>query len=231
VIPEIREDVLRRGITRLCHFTPARNIAHILTGKTGVLASKHLSSNEREVFNPTDVQRLDGFPDHVSCSIEYPNGWYFRKARAKEHLFEDWAVILFTRDWLWKRGTKFSQRNAAAGRGRGVSAGIEAFAELFAPKVVGAYGNLYVRGARHPDWLPTDEQAEVLVEDAIALADITGIAVASLSQARREASRMRLLRQSHPPLIVAPVLFDASRLSTLIRQGKRPEEVEYVSDD
>ena len=47
---------------------------HIKAGKTGVLASKHLSVDEREVFNPTDVERLDGYPDHVSCSIEYPNG-------------------------------------------------------------------------------------------------------------------------------------------------------------
>jgi hypothetical protein len=231
LIQEIKDDIVRRGITRLCHFTPARNLAHILAGKTGVLASKHLSVDEREVFNPTDVERLDGYPDHVSCSIEYPNGWYFRKARAKERLFEDWVVILIKREWLWQRGTKFSRRNAAAGRGAGVGGGFAAFSEMFAPQVVGAYGKLFVRDSRHPGWLPTDEQAETLVQDTISLTDIIGIAVASESQAKRESARMRLLRQSHPALVVAPALFDANRLSSLIRQGRRPEEVEYVSGD
>lgn len=230
MIMEIRDEVRGRGITRLCHFTPSRNVGHILTGRKGVLASKHLSSGEREVFNPTDVTRLDGLPDHISCSIEYPNGWYFRRAREKERLFEDWVVLFLKPDRLWIPATRFCQRNAAAGGGVGVSAGSAAFAELFSPRVVGAYGKLFVRSPRHPAWLPTDEQAEVLILDAIALDDITGIAVASVSQAKREDARFRLLRQSHPALIVAPILFHTNRLSVLIRDGQRPEEVEYVSD-
>jgi hypothetical protein len=190
-----------------------------------------LSADDREVFNPTDVQRLDGFPDHISCSIEYPNGWYFRRARDNDRLFQEWVVLLLKPDRLWLTGTKFARRNAAADGGKGVAAGVIAYMALFSSRVQGARGKLFVRNHGHPSWLPTDEQAEVLVPDGIGLDEITGIVVASDSQAKREATRARLLCQSRPRLVIAPALFDAYRLSALIRQGQRPEELEYHNDD
>ena len=116
VMNGIRERARRRGITRLCHFTPSRNLAHIASDSNGLLASRHLQDDEAAIFNPTDKVRLDGYPGHVCCSIQYPNAWYFRKARDNERLFPDWVVLLIDVRYLWQAGTKFCPRNAAAPR-------------------------------------------------------------------------------------------------------------------
>ena len=162
-IASIRVSAARRGITRLCHFTPSRNLGHIAANLQGVLAARHLAEDEKAVFNPTDLRRLDGLPDHVSCSIQYPNAWYFRTARGQEQLFRDWVVLLVDSHYLWRTGTKFCPRNAAAEHGRLIEEGAAAFEALFADTVEGV--NTYGRGPDHPAFLPTDEQAEVLIPD------------------------------------------------------------------
>ena len=175
-IDPIRMSVHRRGITRLCHFTPSRNLAHIANDPRGVLATRHLKADEQTLFNPTDIERLDGYPDHVCCSIQYPNAWYFKRARDNEILFRDWVVLLIGPHYLWRIGTKFCPRNAAADRGRLISEGVEAFDALFADVVEGARS--YRRGPNHPGCLPTDEQAEVLIPDRIRRGDMQGVVVA-----------------------------------------------------
>ena len=117
-ISPIRKEAERRGITRLCHFTPSRNLGHIVEDPTGILASQYLQEDEKAVFNPTDSERLDGLPKHVCCSIQYPNAWYFRTARSQERLFRDWVVVFIRAHYLWRTGTKFCPRNAAASHGR-----------------------------------------------------------------------------------------------------------------
>ena len=52
----IQANAMRRGITRLCHFTPSRNLGHIAEDRAGILASKHLGEDEKAVFNPTDLR-------------------------------------------------------------------------------------------------------------------------------------------------------------------------------
>ena len=221
----IRERVARRGITRLCHFTPSRNLAHIVSGSHGILAARHLSEDEAETFNPTDRRRLDGYPDHVCCSIQYPNTWNFSKKRLEERLFRDWVVVLIDARYLWELGTKFCPRNAAARQGRLVGEGVAAFEALFADVVEGVHA--YVRGPSHPEYLPTDEQAEVLVPDRIDLGDVVGVVVRDDSQAAREASRLRLLGLEVPRLLVVPEFFAPPRLSGMLRSGRIPMEREY----
>ena len=180
--------------------------------QTGVLPAKRLQMDERQVFNPTDRERLDGFPDHVSCSIQYPNAWYFRKARLKDQLFRDWVVLLIRPHYLWHHGTKFCPRNAAAGGGEDVAAGLAAFESLYAPAVRGAKGNTYRRLLLHPSWLPTDEQAEVLIPDLVRHDDLLGVAVADEAQGRCEAGRLAYLGIEPPPIYVAPGLLRSLRI-------------------
>jgi hypothetical protein len=231
MIAAIKKQVELRGITRLCHFTPSRNLVHIATDSVGLLASKYLEEAEQVVMNPTDRLRLDGFADHVCCSIQYPNAWYFEKAKAPQRLFRDWVVLFIRPEYLWRRGTKFCCRNAAANFGRGVAEGAEAFEALFAPAVVGASGVTRTRTDAHPAWLPTDEQAEVLIPDAVSRGDVLAIAVFDESQARRERSRLRQLEQRVPPLIVAPTIFQAKGLSSRLRSGLAIEECEFVEGE
>jgi hypothetical protein len=225
----IKVEVLRRGITRLCHFTPSRNLGQILSGNSGVLATKRLKEDERNIFAATDLERLDRHTGHISCSIEYPNAWYFDRARSRELLFRDWAIVFIAPTYLWQKETLFCPRNAAASFGREVGSGEPAFLRLFAPEVVGAYGRQYSRSPLTPDYCVTDEQAEVLIAEEIGLEDILGFAVTSIEQARNEVVRLKLLGIPDPRIqelrvIISPDLFDKNQLSRLLKQGKRPQE-------
>ena len=228
-IASIQANVVRRGITRLCHFTPSHNLGHIAEDRVGILASKHLGEDEKAVFNPTDSERLDGYPDHVCCSIQYPNAWYFRKARGREPLFRDWVILLIKPHYLWYVGAKFCPRNAATEHGRLVDEGAEAFEALFADTVEGTY--TYRRDHRHPAFLPTDEQAEVLIPDHIRRGDVIGIAVYDDEQAQREVARLKLLGQSLSPILIVPEFFDPNKLSQLLRAGRVPTEREHQQGD
>jgi hypothetical protein len=227
MINAIRRGAQHRGITRLCHFTPSRNLVHIATDPSGLLASAHLRADDKAVFNATDRERLDGFSDHVCCSVQYPNAWYFRKARAKDRLFDDWVVLLLHPHHLWGPGTRFCSRNAAADQGSGVEEGDRAFESMFAASVQGAYCKTYRRSFSHPAWLTTDEQAEVLIPDRVAREDVLGVAVADESQAKREHARLTQLLVDVPPLIVAPDFFNPNRLSLKLRSGITPAETPF----
>ena len=228
-IASIQANAMRRGITRLCHFTPSRNLGHIAEDRAGILASKHLWEDEKAVFNPTDLKRLDGYPDYVCCSIQYPNAWYFRKARSREPLFRDWVILLIKPHYLWYAGAKFCPCNAAAEYGRLVDEGAEAFEALFADTVEGTH--TYRRDRRHPTFLPTDEQAEVLIPDHIRRGDVIGIAVRDDAQAKREVARLKLLGQSLSPILIVPEFFDPNKLSQLLRAGRVPAEREHQQGD
>lgn len=161
--PELKKESMRRGITRLCHFTPSRNLAHIVSGDSpGILATSKLKESERNIFNPTDLKRLDGHEGYISCSIEYPNTWYFDKARAKDELFKDWVVLFIDPKYLWMKDTRFCPFNAAAGYGGYVSSGIPAFLAVFDKKIITVKGKSFVRSDEHLLCCPTDDQAEVL---------------------------------------------------------------------
>ena len=226
-VTSIQASAMRRGITRLCHFTPSRNLGHISVDPRGILASQYLGEHEKSVLNPTDLKRLDGYLDHVCCSIQYPNAWYFRTARGQERLFRDWVVLLIDAEHLWRPGTKFCPRNAAAMHGRLVNEGVKAFESLFAETVEGTGGHTFTRGSRYPDFLPTDQQAEVLVPDQIQRRYVIGIAVRDESQAKREVAALKLLGQEPLPIVIVPEFFDPKALSRLLRDGRIPSELRH----
>ncbi len=226
MIEAIQKEIATRGITRLCHFTPSRSLAHILAGGDGILPSRLLKEEERLLFNPTDLQRLDGHPDHICCSIEYPNAWYLDRARKGEILFRDWVVIFIDPAVLASKETLFCPRNAAAGLGNYISAGHEAFTSMFAPSVPGAQGKVRDRTLLHLACSPTDDQAEVLVPHSIPPLSIRAIGLSSEEQARAERVRLDILGIDIGDLkfVVAPSLFNKYALSQAIRAGQRPSE-------
>lgn len=229
MIDSIKCEAEHRGITRLCHFTPSRNLVHILTGETGILATKHLQENERSVFTQNDLERLDRHEGYICCSIEYPNAWYFDKAKLKDIIFRDWVVLFINPKYLWMSGTRFCPRNAASGYGRGIVEGEEGFKAIFADSVPGAYGIIRERTRNHLPCCPTDDQAEVLIPDKIGIFDILAIAVQTETQAKDEVARLGILGISEDKykFVVAPDLFNKYNLSKLIRLGKRPNETPW----
>ena len=222
---KILDDCARRGITRLCHFTPSRNLIHVLS--SGYLKDRQtLDTEARDEVNPTDELRLDGHPDKICCSVEYPNSYYLDIVTRKELIFLDWVILFIDPVVLWSPGTLFCQRNAAAENGSLIAGGWPGYESIFFPRVQGAGGRVFARQASHLSCSPTDIQAEVLVPGPIPIDAIRGIAMRSEKQAQTERARWDTLGLAPPtaPTVVAPVLFDKMALTKHIWTGRRPTE-------
>ncbi|MBJ7411839.1 MAG: DUF4433 domain-containing protein [Phenylobacterium sp.] len=227
----LQSAVSDRGITRLCHFTPSRNLQHIAAGEVGILSTANLQDDERAVYNPTDLQRLDRQTGHICCSIEYPNAWYFEIARGKELLFTDWVVLLINPRYLWKEGALFCPRNAASNYGGLLKPGLDGFERMYANSVTGTGGHTRRRVPTHLACCPTDQQAEVLIPDCILLSDIVSVAVRSEEQARTERVRLEILGLD-PDMFgftIAPAFFSKHQLSAGITSGIRVPEKPFVA--
>ncbi len=222
----IQEICRRRGITRICHFTQSRNLAHIFDEPYGLHSTRTLKANDIP-HNPTDLERYDGRDDLVCCSIEYPNTYYFSKVRDKERLFPDWVVLYIDQTFLWHPDTRFCPCNAAKARGKYIHKEVKGFELLFAqtsPAIT------FARKPSHLSSAPTDIQAEVLVPDPIPLDSIAGIAVQSHGQAQREIFRLSLQGiLLNKPVFIAPDFYDRAKISRLIQAGIRAKETSYIS--
>ncbi len=84
-----------------------------------------------------------------------------------------------------------------------------------------------MRGQHHPDFLPTDEQAEVLIPDQIQKQDVMGIIVRNEKQARREVARLGLIGRTAPPIVIVPECYAPGELSRILRSGQLPMEKEH----
>lgn len=166
---QIQNFVEERAITRLCHFTQSANLTSIL--QQGILSRAALDKRGGPV-RYSDPDRWDGHQTKVSCSIEYPNAWYFARARGERTLFGGWTVLLFSPRHLWRHGTLFCQGNAARNRGRDCRSGPEAF------------GALFNRSSRRLPSAPSDLQSEVLIRGPVPACDLLGLVVESEQQAR-----------------------------------------------
>lgn len=224
----IRAEAERRGISRLAHFTPTRNLVHIATSDEGLKSTKMLEEEERSEFNQQDLERLDGHPDHISCSIEYPNAYYFSKkkeaARGEKRIFPNWVCLLLSPHRLWAGSTLLCPHNAAGWGGTNVTAGFDSFMSMFADKVE-APRDTWVRQGQ-PECCPTDAQAEVLVHRQVPLRDVLGIVVESASQATDTYAILEQLKApvEDLPLFVSPDFYLPRRLAGGLRAGRRPVE-------
>lgn len=222
----IQQESNLRGITRLCHFTQSRNMAHIFDDPYGLYSTKTLRDNDMP-HNPTDPGRYDGRDDLVCCSIEYPNTYYFDNVRTREPLFKDWVVLYVDPIYLWHQDTRFCPCNAARKHGRYIRKGFNGFQSLFAQTSPGIN---FSRPSTHLNAAPTDIQAEVLVADPIPLNLISGVVVQSDEQAKREIFRLNLQGISLDKQIsVIPEFFNRATLSRSIQRGIRITETLYIN--
>jgi hypothetical protein len=221
-----------RGVSRLCHLTPLRNLVHIACGH-GLLSTVELGA-DRAAYDPQDLLRLDGYPDHICCSVEYPNVWYLkgrrREATPLQTLFPSWVCLAIEPSHLGRADTLLCHRNAAAGAGRFVTSGIEGIEAMYAPNVIGSYGKTWTRD-RKPKSCPTDDQAEVLIAKKIPLADARTVIVADESQARDAYVALELAQADVRAFawIIAPELFE-TRMSDMLRRGFRPIERSWTME-
>jgi hypothetical protein len=223
----IKREVQTRGITRLCHFTQSRKLAHILRELDGIWSTARLEELAPDLLNRMDQSRFDGHINHICCSIEYPNTWYLNMIRDNDPLFKEWVILFLSPALLWREDTLFCPRNSAAHSGKLIEGGYQAFTSLFAPRNVGTKGLTFIRNTTMLPCCPTDDQAEVLVFEHIPCSEIIGIAVLTAEQARIEKARLSLLPNAvQLPWYVAPALFGRS-WSDGVRRGERPLERLY----
>jgi hypothetical protein len=227
-VAAIRAEAERREISRLTHFTPMRNLVHIATSDEGLQSTKMMSEEERAEFNQQDLQRLDCHPDHISCTIEYPNAYYYRnkrrEARGEERLFPSWVCLLLSPKHLWAERTLLCPHNAAGRGGERVSSGLECFMSMFADEVDAPQAT-WVR-QKHPECCPTDAQAEVLVHRQIPLEDVLGIVVETPAQAGDTYASLDQLGAPMEalPFFVCPQFFNPTQLAAGLRTGRLPVE-------
>ncbi len=220
----IQRECDNKGITRICHFTQSRNLAHIFDDPLGLCSKRTLLQHDMP-HNPTDMDRYDGRDDLICCSIEYPNTYYFAKVREQDHLFPDWVVLMIEPSYLWHPETCFCPCNAAKSRGHYIQTGICGFRSLYEDSPP---GTTFSRRGTHLPAAPTDIQAEVLLKDPIPLDSIIGIAVHTEEQALREICRLKLQGIIlDKPIYIAPEFFNRASLSKLIQRGVRAEETIY----
>ncbi len=221
----VRGEVERLRITRICHLTPLRNLVHIATG-AGLLSSTALTEAERKAFTQQDLERWDRHPDHICCSIEYPNAWYYRQKAGNDEIFRTWVVMTIDPKNLAQDGTRFCHRNAAAGGGMYIRDGIEGLRGMYESPVEGAGGRTYTRTATHLPQCPTDNQAEVLVPRFIPIEDVKTLILPNDEQAASVYVGLEQIGGDPTRFVfaVAPVLFQAGVLSDGISGGVRPQE-------
>jgi hypothetical protein len=228
----IAQEAYRRRVTRLCHFTPVRNLLHIAT-EGALRSTTELSTDERAVFDQQDLLRLDRHPGHICCSVQYPNIWYLRRKRRDatplQRLFPRWVCLLIDPSYLAADGALFCHRNAAAGSGAYLAAGSDAFASIFADPVDGANGP--IARDKKPNSCPTDDQAEVLVPKRIPIEHAREIVVSDEAQARANYVGLQLIGAPVDQLrwVIAPELFLPS-LSGTLRAGRLPVEIPWDAE-
>ena len=222
---EVLAEVERLRITRICHLTPLRNLVHIATG-AGLLSSTALTQAEKKAFTQQDVERWDGHPGHICCSIEYPNAWYYQQKAGNDAIFRTWAVITIDAIHLAQDGTRFCHRNAAAQGGAYIRDGIEGLLGMYESPVEGAGGRTYTRSQTHLQQCPTDNQAEVLVPRFIPVEDVRTIIFPSEEQAASAFVGLEQVGGDPTRFVftVAPELFQPGVLSNAISGGVRPQE-------
>ena len=223
-LKSLEELIAYYGINRVCHFAPFRNLHQIVAG-SAILSSERVAKEFPGAFNPTDPLRLDNKRSHVCATIEYPNVWYLDKLEKEADLYPNYAVFLLSPAALAIAGTLFCVRNAA-GAGAGQSPGPVGMAAMYAPRVVGK--RVYSRTGRHPKWLPTDMQAEILIPDAIPLELVTGVLVKSNDVAATLVGQLSAAKTVLGlPIYVSPETFDKNFIAGLRTGGPRPHEELY----
>ena len=212
------------NVTRLCHFTRFQSLTSILSSENGIIASKLIP---KDVKNVTDNKRLDGKNDHICCSIEYPNSWYFRKVEEKneDKIFKEFVVLSINIDILINRHFEFCPCNASKGCGSYIQKNLDNIGVLFTDS-----DGEHRRTNKMLSCCPTDGQAEILIYGNIPRSYITGVAVANNDLARRVNAYFKTIGINYIPIYIAPSIF-TNTWRRLVCNGQRPVETIWTQED
>lgn len=158
--------IKNRKIQNLVHFTRFENLKSIL--ERGFISRKILT--EKNIcFKPNDVGRWDCKDDATCFSIEFPNNFLLNTFK-KKYPHTKWVIIILNINLINHYSKKhFCNRNAGGAaswvnsdNSKNWLAFESMFSEYIYSKSPLRSDQLYIK-----DYLPTDVQAEILIEDII----------------------------------------------------------------
>jgi len=173
---EFQEEIKKRGIEFLIHFTPTLNLYGIY---------EHQKLISRKTIKEADTEQIDiidyvKFPDslrfdddsYINLSISCPNTFLFSKFRekTKDDYLIKWSILKIQPKLIYADKTKFAVTNAAskAANNIGISTDLNKFKMMFATNIPVPYGTRNNIQSK----FPTNVQAEVLVKDFISLENV-----------------------------------------------------------
>ena len=226
---QVADQIRALGVSRLVHFTPARNLPHILEDAE-LRSVASMRNDVRACYTPTDRARHDGHPDKLCCSVQYPNPFYFRDAKGRGSAnYPDWVHLLLDPLLAATLGTVFTRRNAAAAAAA-AAPGIDGLLACYARQVRGSGGHSRHRGPSHDPACPTDLQAEVLLPAPVALSAVHAIVFPTEAAALNEYGRLDRagLLADAPPFVVCPGMSDAQAVTAAVTAGVELEESAWL---
>lgn len=155
---DLKQFAVNLNIPFLTHFTRVENLASIFANG---LYPRTRFGELPSVPTINDTLRLDDHLDGISVSIAFPNNRMFYRLR-QENPDQDWAILLLAPSILWTKKCGFCAHNAADARIRSTP-----FDELCTLESLKGMFEGEDRATFLQPFDPTDEQAEVLVMDAI----------------------------------------------------------------
>lgn len=170
---EIIEFVLKRKIKKLIHFTNIQNLQSIL--HLGILP-RNVLNKKNIVYKYTDEKRFDGRPDCTCLSIEYPN---FRMLHYKKYnSVNRYAMIVLDAESILSNDAKkyyvyinAANSNATYQLTSEKLTSLRYLKNMFLPSVSDAKYT-YEREETDPDFITTNPQAEILINNSIDTKDI-----------------------------------------------------------
>lgn len=162
----IKNIIKQRKIQNLTHFTKIENLESILT--KGLLSRKYMDRNKiKYAFN--DNERWDNKINAICLSIEFPNEFLLKRFKNK-HINAKWVIILLDIELLNNSCNKYFCNKNAGGASSWLdcdfSQKFQAFESMFNDEInsksFARSKQLYIK-----EYLPTDVQAEILIEDKI----------------------------------------------------------------
>ncbi|TQO38688.1 uncharacterized protein DUF4433 [Arenibacter algicola] len=174
-----QNEIKKRGIEYLIHFTPTINLYSILENDE-LMSRGKLENLDIEQFDILDyVQFTDNvrYDDkrYINLSLSSPNTFLFSKFRQKtqDDCTINWCVIKISPKHIYESDTLFSVTNAAShvAKSIGITGDLVKFQMLFAQNIPIPYGTRN----NIADHYPTNVQAEVLVSDNIPADSILNI--------------------------------------------------------
>lgn len=175
---EFQNEIEKRGIEYLIHFTPTLNLYSILEQEK-LMSRATLENLDIEQFDILDyVQFTDNVryddKNYLNLSLSGPNTFLFSKFRQKttNDLTINWCVLKIDPKHIYDFETLFSVTNAASNAAKrqfGISGDIQKFRKLFLVELnINTFsGTRNIKRGNIAEKYPTDVQAEILIKDSL----------------------------------------------------------------